>query len=69
MPASPQHPSLIGGHDALALAALQTDLFERSMLYRIQVGTFVGFSNAGQPIGPIGPPGTGPIRGLAIRLQ
>jgi hypothetical protein len=39
------------------------------MLCRIDLGAFGPFSNNGQLIGPIGPQGTGPIRGLAIRLQ
>jgi len=59
---------VIGGADALSLAALRPDSSSQSMLYSITTRPRAGGA-VGRAIGPIGVPGTAPVRGLAIRLQ
>jgi hypothetical protein len=58
------------GDDAVSLAALQPAQAAQSFLYRIDVDTlFTHLRGSGRRIGPIGPAGTAPIRGLAIRIR
>jgi hypothetical protein len=55
---------IAGGDDGLSLAVLQPTGAAQSMLYRVNPRT-----GAATALGAIGPAGTGPLRGLAIRLQ
>ena len=59
---------IVGGHDGLRLAALQTD-GGQSHLYNVDLGGgLTGIADTVEDVGFIGPPGTAPIRGIAIRL-
>jgi hypothetical protein len=55
---------IAGGDDGLSLAVLQPTGAAQSMLYRVNPRT-----GAATALGAIGPAGTAPLRGLAIRLQ
>jgi hypothetical protein len=55
---------IAGGDDGLSLAVLQPAGAAQSTLYRVNPRT-----GAATVLGPIGPAGTSPLRGFAIRLQ
>jgi hypothetical protein len=55
---------IAGGDDGLSLAVLQPNGTTQSTLYRVNVRT-----GAATALGAVGPAGTAPLRGLAIRLQ
>jgi len=58
---------ITAGDDALSLAALQPLGEQQSILFRIEPEPISLINNL--QIGPIGPPGTAPVRALAIRVQ
>ena len=55
---------IVGGDDGLSLAVLQPTGAAQSTLYRVNPKT-----GAATALGAIGPAGTAPLRGFAIRLQ
>jgi trimeric autotransporter adhesin len=55
---------IVGGDDGLSLAVLQPTGAAQSTLYRVNPKT-----GAATVLGAIGPAGTAPLRGFAIRLQ
>ncbi len=55
---------IAGGDDGLSVAVLQPTGTTQSTLYRVNVRT-----GAATALGAVGPAGTAPLRGLAIRLQ
>ena len=55
---------IVGGDDGLSLAVLQATGAAQSTLYRVNPRT-----GAATSLGAIGPAGTAPLRGFAIRLQ
>ena len=55
---------IVGGDDGLSLAVLQPTGAAQSTLYRVNPRT-----GAATSLGAIGPAGTAPLRGFAIRLQ
>ncbi len=55
---------IVGGDDGLSLAVLQPTGATQSMLYRVNPRT-----GATTALGAVGPAGTAPLRGFAIRLQ
>jgi hypothetical protein len=60
---------IAAGEDAIALAALQPSQSAQSFLYQITTDSRFASDRRGQQLGPIGVPGTAPIRGLAIRVR
>jgi hypothetical protein len=54
----------VGGDDGLSLAVLQPTGATQSTLYRVNPRT-----GAATALGAVGPAGTAPLRGFAIRLQ
>ncbi|HUP91076.1 MAG TPA: DUF4394 domain-containing protein [Solimonas sp.] len=60
---------IVGGHNGLTLAALQTGTGEQSHLYNVDLGGgLTGIGDGVEDVGAIGPAGTAAIRGIAIRL-
>jgi hypothetical protein len=55
---------IVGGDDGMSLAVLQPTGAAQSTLYRVNLKT-----GAATVLGAIGPAGTAPLRGFAIRLQ
>jgi hypothetical protein len=55
---------IVGGDDGLSLAVLQPNGATQSTLYRVNPRT-----GAATALGTVGPAGTAPLRGFAIRLQ
>jgi hypothetical protein len=55
---------IVGGDDGLSLAVLQPNGATQSTLYRVNPRT-----GAATALGAVGPAGTAPLRGFAIRLQ